>query len=177
MSASIQTYLGATQNLVSSCSGAVQPLLSSVVSFPPGVADPGAAGTYSPIQSGQIIRVPALVRAATLTLPPVATSLGHSFTVVCADTLGFALVITAPSACMRGVILQPALVGVAAQAMSGYNTGAAHGTAATTLTLGAACTTGDRVEFKSDGVSWFVQGWSGRPVGTGQAMTFGPIPA
>lgn len=173
MSTSSQTYLGASQNLVSSCSGAVQPLLSSVVSFPPGVADPGVAGSWFPIQSGQIITVPALVRAGTITLPPVATSLGHSFTVVCKATIGFALAITAQSACMRGFVLQPATVGTASKVMSGFNTGAAAGTPATTLTLNAACTTGDRVELKCDGVSWFVQGWSGVGIAdVAQAMVF-----
>lgn len=174
MSASNQTYLGATQNLVSSCSGAVQPLLSSVVSVPPGVVDPGGVeGAWYPIQSGQIIRVPALVRAGSIYLPPVATSLGHSFTVVCSATIAFALAIIAPSACMRGFVLQPATVGVAGKVMTGFNTGAAAGTPATRLTLGATCTTGDRVELKCDGVSWFVQGWSGVGIAdTAQAMTF-----
>lgn len=173
MSASNQTYLGATQNLVSSCSGSVQPLLSSIALFPAGAAGAGNAGSYYAIQSGQIISVPALAQAATLTLPPVATSAGHTFTVVCRATLAFALSITAQSACMRGFVLQPASVGVAGRVMTGFNTGAAAGTPATTLTLNAACTTGDRVELKCDGVSWFVQGWSGVGIAdVAQAMVF-----
>jgi hypothetical protein len=161
MSTSSQSYLGASQNLVSSCSGSVQPLLSSIALFPAGAVGAGNAGTYYPIQSGQIISVPVLAQAATLTLPPVATSSGHTFTVVCRATLAFTLAITAQSACMRGFVLQPTAVGVAVVPMSSYNTGVAAGTPATTLTLAATCVAGDRVELKCDGVSWFVQGWSG----------------
>lgn len=165
MSTSSQSYLGATQNLVSSCSGAVQPLLSSVALFPAGAVGEGKEGTYYPIQSGQIIKVPALAQAATLTLPPVATSLGHSFTVVCAATLGFALTIQASTACIRGYFLQPATIGDAVKAMNSYNSATAvdspAGTGCGSVVLAATCVVGDRVELKCDGVSWFVQGWSG----------------
>ena len=171
MSTSSQSYLGAPNNLVSSCSGAIQPLLSSVALFPAGAAGAGNAGAYYPIQSGQIISVPALAQYATLTLPPVATSAGHSFTVVCRATLAFGLRIIAQSACMRGFVLQPDNVGVASQAMKGFNSGAGAGTPATTLTLQATCVVGDRVELKCDGVSWLVQGWSGL-ADEGQAMVF-----
>jgi hypothetical protein len=173
MSTSNQTYLGASQNLVSSCSGAVQPLLSSIASFPPGVADPAAAGTWSLIQSGQILRVPALALAGTVNLPPVATSAGHTFTVVCGATLGFTLTITAQSACIRGYFLQPATIGDEVKAMNSYNSATANnspaGTGCTSIVLAATCVVGDRVELKCDGVSWFVQGWSGVASGTQNA--------
>jgi hypothetical protein len=173
MSTSSQTYLGATQNLVSSCSGAVQPLLSSIALFPAGAAGAGNAGTYYPIQSGQIITVPALAQAATLTLPPVATSSGHTFTVVCRETLAFTLTITAQSACIRGYFLQPASIGDEVKAMNSYNSATANdspaGTGCTSIVLAATCVVGDRVELKCDGVSWFVQGWSGVASGTKNA--------
>jgi hypothetical protein len=129
------------------------------------------AYTLSTAQSGSIIQVPAIAAACVLTLPPVANSAGTQFTVVCSGTLGQTLAITAQSACMRGFSLQPAAVGVAVQTVSSYSSGAAHGTAATSLTLQAACTTGDRVSIICDGISWFVQGWSGRASAT-QAMIF-----
>lgn len=166
MSTSSQSYLGAPNNLVSSCSGAVQPLLSSQVTLS------GGAVNYYPIQSGQIISLGALTGVGVITLPPVATSAGHSFTVVVsAAALGNTCAITAQSACMRGFVLQPAAVGQAIQAMSGFNSGAAAGTAVTYLRINATAVAGDRVELKCDGVSWFVQGWSGL-ASAGQAMTF-----
>jgi hypothetical protein len=165
MSTSSQSYLGASQNLVSSCSGSIQPLLSSQVALA------GAVNFY-PIQSGQIISLGALTAVGTITLPPVATSAGHTFTVVVnAAALGNTLAITAQSACMRGFVLQPAAVGQGVQAMNSYNSGAAAGTPVTYLRLNATAVVGDRVEIKCDGTSWFVQGWSGLASGT-QAMTF-----
>jgi len=164
MSTSSQTYLGATQNLVSSCSGSIQPLLSSQVSL-------AGAVNYFPIQSGQIISVGVLSQIGTITLPPVSTSAGYVFTVVCTGTLGFRLGVSATTQCIRGFVLQPAAVGVAVQAMNSYNSGAAAGTPSGTVRFEATATVGDRVELKCDGTSWFVQGWSGT-ASAAQAISF-----
>jgi hypothetical protein len=160
MSASNQTYLGATQNLVSSCSGSVQPILGSQVSLS------AAQGTYYPIQSGQIISVGTLTAPLVITLPPVATSAGHQFTVVCSNgaAVNQLITISAQTACMRGVAFQGAAAALDAnQALTGRVSGAAS----TSLTLlGNGYRAGDRVELKCDGTSWCVMGWSNIAIGT-----------
>jgi hypothetical protein len=166
MSTSSQTYLGATQNLVSSCSGSVQPLLSSQVALS------GATVNYYPIQSGQIISVGSLTAVGAINLPPVSTSAGHTFTIVVSSaTLGNSLFIYAGTTCIRGFVLQPAAVGQTVQAMSAYNSGAGAGTAVAQLRINTVSVAGDRVELKSDGTSWFVQGWSGLAAAT-PSVTF-----
>lgn len=160
MSASYQTVLGATQNVVSSCSGAVQPILGSQITLT------GTQGTYYPIQSGQIISVGTLTAVLVITLPPVATSLGHQFTVVCsnAGAVNQLITISAQTACMRGVAFQGAAAALNAdQALTGRVSGAS----ATSLTLlGNGYRAGDRVELKCDGTSWIVMGWSNVAIAT-----------
>jgi hypothetical protein len=161
MSTSSQTYLGATQNLVSSCSGAVQPLLSSQVTLS------GAQGSYYAIQSGQIISVGTLTAPLIIYLPPVGTSAGHQFTVVCSNpgVVAHQISITSQTAtAMKGVGLQGAAANPgAAQAITGWVSGAA----ATTIQLLASnYRSGDRVECKCDGVSWVVMGWGVAAAGT-----------
>jgi len=160
MSTSSQTYSGASQNLVSSCSGSIQPLLGSQVTLS------GAQATYYPIQSGQIISVGTLTAPLVITLPPVATSAGHQFTVVCSNAAAVNQLITisAQTQCMRGVGLAAAASALNAdQAI----TGRVSGGAATSLTLlGNGYRQGDRVEIKCDGTAWCVLGWTNVLVGT-----------
>jgi hypothetical protein len=148
---------------------------SSVITLSAGVAATANPYSLKVSQSGSIIQVPVLLTNSVLNLPAVASSAGVSYTVVCRGTLGFTLAITATTACIRGIILQPATVGNAVKAVNSYNSATAAdsvaGTPATTLTLAATCVAGDRVVLNCDGVSWFIQGWSGLASGT-QAMAF-----
>lgn len=145
---------------------------SSVLSLPAVAWTPL---TLTPAQSGAIISVPALLGNSVLNLPAVAGGAGLSYTIVCRATLAATLAITATTACIRGIIFQPATIGNAVKQVNSYNSAtaadSAAGTPATTLTLAATCVTGDRVVLNCDGVSWFVQGWSGLASGT-QAMAF-----
>lgn len=152
MSTSAQSVLGSTQNNISThVAGVTIPLLQSVVALV------NASTSYALMQSGQIVTVPAIAAPCVLTLPPVVSSRGHQFQVVCSGTLGQTLTITAPANTMRGFAMQKG-----ASAADSYTDFVQAGTGGTNTSIVFAATAiaGDRVSIFCDGNYWFVQAYS-----------------
>jgi hypothetical protein len=152
MSTSAQSVLGSTQNAISAhVPGVTVPLLNSVVNLV------NASTSYALMQSGQIVTVPAIAAGCTITLPPVVSSKGHQFQVVCSGTLGQILTITAPANTMRGFAMQKG-----SSAADSYTDFVQAGTAGTNTSLRFAATAiaGDRMSCFCDGSFWFVQAYS-----------------
>jgi len=157
MASSNLSCLASPQNLISvNVPGVTQPVLQPALSLP--ISATGTAGAYFPIQSGQIITIPTQrVEGTTLTLPPVSSSAGYTFTVVCgASLLLGTLRITAPANTLRGFAMQKGAS--AADAYTDFVISAGAGS--TTLTFALTALIGDKATLFCDGISWHVQAYS-----------------
>jgi len=162
MSTSSLSVLGNSSNLISANPpGLASPTVCPFITFP------AAGGTYYPIVSGSVISVPVLGAVGTISLPPVVSSVGYQFVVVCQGTLANNLTISAPANTLRGFTVQPTAVGAGSTALLHQASGVTGDQGNTTIVIsGANSKKGDRISLSCDGVQWIYQAWSNTPSAT-----------